>query len=70
MQNLGSFVHVGPNLRQIASTPRANLMIHLDTIYLLKGIDNIKHAVRSTGPYIEDLYFPPLNAYLFPYIFS
>lgn len=70
MQNLGSFVHIGPNLRQVTGTPRANLIIHLDTVHLLKGIDNIKHAVRSTGPYIEGLYFLPLNVYLFPYIFS
>ena len=70
MQNLGSFVNIGPNLRQITSTPRANLIVHLDAVYLFKGIDNIQHAVRSTSPYIKDLYFAPLNVYLSPYIFS
>ena len=70
MQNLGSFIHIGPNLRQIAGMPGPNLIVHFDTVYLLKGINNIKHAVRTTSPYIEDLYLPPLNAYLFPYIFS
>lgn len=70
MQNLGCFAHICPNLWQITSTPRANLIVHLDAVYLFKGIDNIQHAVRSTTPYIEDLYFAPLNVYLFPYIFS
>ena len=54
MQNISRFAHISPNLRQITSTPGANFVINLDSIHLLKGIDNIKYAVWSASTDIED----------------